>query len=181
MAGKETAIAAGRALRHLSSETGCERETYEALSAFRDLYLSSPDLQRYLCSYDNNPAETASFIDKAFGKEVPSCLLNYLKTMAKRHLFPYFAYSTEEFFRLSSESLKIEEGYIYTARPLDGKTFKELEKALGERRGSEVRLKERNDPSLIGGFRVYVGDTLYDNSLLGRSERLRETLKEEKA
>jgi len=51
-----------------------------------------------------------------------------------------------------------------------------LRRKVGEMAGQTVHLTVEVDESLIGGLTVRIGDTLYDASVRGRLERLRERL-----
>lgn len=49
----------------------------------------------------------------------------------------------------------------------------ELEKALGKK----IRITSRRDPSIRGGIKIKIGDTLIDNTLASRMAALRQALK----
>jgi len=98
-----------------------------------------------------------------------------------RYLFEHRLFSSlaeiERAFRLRANAhLGIEEGVAESAKPLTAGELSSLEAVLSKKRGTEVKLLNRIDPSLIGGVRCRLGDTLYDASLLGKLEGLRLTL-----
>jgi F-type H+-transporting ATPase subunit delta len=63
-----------------------------------------------------------------------------------------------------------------TALPLSADETKALQQKVAGMTGRTVDLRVEVDESLIGGLTVRVGDTLYDASVRGRLERLRERL-----
>jgi F-type H+-transporting ATPase subunit delta len=63
-----------------------------------------------------------------------------------------------------------------TALPLTDDETRALREKVAQMTGREVHLTVDVDESLIGGLTVRVGDTLYDASVRGRLERLRERL-----
>jgi F-type H+-transporting ATPase subunit delta len=63
-----------------------------------------------------------------------------------------------------------------TARPLTEEETAMLQEKVAQMTGRSVHLDVELDESLIGGLTVRVGDTLYDASVRGRLERLRERL-----
>lgn len=70
----------------------------------------------------------------------------------------------------------IAEAEILTARDLDPADQARLvEKAAGLA-GTRVRATFRKDPSILGGVIVRVGSAVYDGSVRGRVDRLREAL-----
>ena len=68
------------------------------------------------------------------------------------------------------------EALATTALPLTGDETSALQRKIAEMTGRTVDLRVDVDESLIGGLTVRVGDTLYDASVRGRLERLRERL-----
>jgi F-type H+-transporting ATPase subunit delta len=70
----------------------------------------------------------------------------------------------------------IAEAEVITARKLDGAERAEMEQQVGEIAKSKVRATFREDASLIGGGIVRIGSMVYDGSIRGRLEQLRERL-----
>ncbi len=70
----------------------------------------------------------------------------------------------------------IAEAEVITARSLDGAERAEMEHQVGEMAKSTVRATFREDASLIGGGIVRIGSMVYDGSIRGRLEQLRERL-----
>lgn len=65
---------------------------------------------------------------------------------------------------------------VVSARPLPEEAQEALREALEKKLGRKVRLETSLDPNLIGGVRVKIGDRLYDGSVRGQLERLRQRL-----
>ena len=59
---------------------------------------------------------------------------------------------------------------------LEEKYISRLKSALTSLTDREVQIESRLDPSLIGGFIVKVGSTVYDSSLKGQLQLLRAEL-----
>ncbi len=70
----------------------------------------------------------------------------------------------------------IAEAEVITARKLDGAERAEMEQKVGEIAKSTVHATFREDASLIGGGIVRIGSMVYDGSIRGRLEQLRERL-----
>ncbi|QDV06738.1 ATP synthase subunit delta [Planctomycetes bacterium Poly30] len=68
------------------------------------------------------------------------------------------------------------EGICEVVRPLSDEDLSGLEESVGRRLGKTVVLSQRTVPELIGGVRVIVGARLFDASVQGRLEKLRERL-----
>ena len=68
------------------------------------------------------------------------------------------------------------EGVVETARELSSEEVSKLEGAIGQRIGKTVVLSQRQAADLIGGVRVIVGARLFDATVKGRLESMRERL-----
>ena len=68
------------------------------------------------------------------------------------------------------------EGTCEVVRELSDEDLKALEASVGKRLDKTVVLTQRTVPELIGGVRVIVGARLFDASVKGRLETLRERL-----
>lgn len=75
-----------------------------------------------------------------------------------------------------NQRLNISEAKVISARKLDEPERRELEKQIAGLTGGEVDAQYEEDSSLIGGAVVQVGSTVYDGSVRGRLDRLREEL-----
>jgi F-type H+-transporting ATPase subunit delta len=72
--------------------------------------------------------------------------------------------------------LNIAEVEVTTARKLDDHERQSLEAQVAEISKSAISAKFREDPALVGGVIVKIGSTVYDDSVLGRLNRLKEQL-----
>lgn len=68
------------------------------------------------------------------------------------------------------------EGVVEAARELSPEDVSKLESAVGARIGKTVVLTQRHSADLIGGVRVIVGARLFDATVKGRLESMRERL-----
>ena len=72
--------------------------------------------------------------------------------------------------------LSISDAEVVTARPLEDQERAKLEGQVSALAGNTVNATFREDKSLIGGAIVRIGSTIYDGSVRGRLERLKERL-----
>ena len=71
---------------------------------------------------------------------------------------------------------KVVRADIVTAAPLAETSRAALAAALGRASGAEVTLTTRQDPEIIGGLIATVGSVVYDGSVTGQLQRLRQKL-----
>ena len=74
------------------------------------------------------------------------------------------------------ERLGIRQAEIVTARELGSQERAELVAGVGKLAGSRIEPSFKLDASIIGGTVVRIGSTVYDGSVRGRLERLKEAL-----
>ena len=70
----------------------------------------------------------------------------------------------------------ISEAEITTARKLDAKERQELEQRVATMAGTKIHATFQEDSSLVGGVILRIGSTVYDGSVRGRLERMKEQL-----
>jgi|ERR1022692_1129003 F-type H+-transporting ATPase subunit delta len=68
------------------------------------------------------------------------------------------------------------EAQVSSARPLSDPEKQLLEAEIAKLLGKQVRARYQQDPALLGGAVVQVGSTIYDGSVNGQLERIREQL-----
>ena len=68
------------------------------------------------------------------------------------------------------------EADITSARPLGDAEKREFEAQVGKLTGKKVRARYGQDESLLGGAVVRVGSTIYDGSVKGQLERMKEAI-----
>ncbi|MHC4512417.1 MAG: ATP synthase F1 subunit delta [Planctomycetota bacterium] len=69
-------------------------------------------------------------------------------------------------------------GVVETAKPMDTLQHKQVEETASRLTGKKATLSVTENPDLIGGVRIYVGNTLYDGSMATALEQLERQLME---
>jgi F-type H+-transporting ATPase subunit delta len=82
----------------------------------------------------------------------------------------------QEYWRLLDAYHGVEHADIVTALPLDEEDKERVSRQLGDLVGRKVIIDARTDPTIVGGFRAKIGDTLIDGSTRSRLESLRKRL-----
>jgi F-type H+-transporting ATPase subunit delta len=72
--------------------------------------------------------------------------------------------------------LRISEAEITSVRELNAEERSKIEAKAAALAGLEIRAIYRQDTSLLGGVVLRIGDTVYDGSVRGRLEELREKM-----
>lgn len=75
-----------------------------------------------------------------------------------------------------NQRLGISEVQVTSARPLEADERRGIEQRVAALTGTQVHASYQEDRSLLGGVVVRVGSTVYDGSVKGRLDRLKEQL-----
>jgi F-type H+-transporting ATPase subunit delta len=111
------------------------------------------------------------------GQQPHQRTLRFLDVMLARGRQSLLADVARAFRARSLEARGEVEGRLDTALPIDAADLELIAASLGRQVGKKVRLEVSQDDSLIGGFRVRVGDRMFDTSLRGQIEALGRKLK----
>jgi F-type H+-transporting ATPase subunit delta len=127
-----------------------------------------------------NPArpllERLDLVRKVLDGRVPEGVARLVQVLVERRRIDRLAAVAAEYRRLRNERAGVVEAFATAASPLTGDETAALQRKVAQMTGRTVDLRVEVDESLIGGLTVRVGDTLYDASVRGRLERLRERL-----
>ncbi len=103
-------------------------------------------------------------------------VLNLLRALVSRHRLHLLPAVVREFESLNRQARGIEEAYVTVARALTEDEIKGVGEGLSTMTGKTIEVYTQVDPSILGGIVVRIGDRLYDASIVGRLERLRQTI-----
>jgi len=128
----------------------------------------------------DNPAipltDRLGLLERSIGGRAPDGVLNVAKILAQRRASDRLPPIAAEFRRLLNQRRGIVEALVTSAAPLSGDEVGSIRRKVEQMTGGSVELRTTVDDALIGGLTVRIGDTLYDASVRGRLERLRESL-----
>jgi F-type H+-transporting ATPase subunit delta len=144
-------------------------------------FLSTWDGSPELCEFFLNPAIPAAakveILDKLNAKlQLQKELRNLIAVLISNDRIGQVSEVAQAWRRLVQEQLGIRPAEIVTARPLDTKERDALLAELAMLAGSRIEASFKLDKSILGGTVVRIGSTVYDGSVRGRLERLKEAL-----
>jgi F-type H+-transporting ATPase subunit delta len=154
----------------------------DALDAYGDGFdlasqmLGSGDVLAILRNPARPLTERIELVDSLLAKRVPEPVRKLVGLLVHRGKVDRLPIVTAEYRRLLNRERGIVEAVATTAVALDASETEALASKVAQMTGRTVDLRVEVDEALIGGLTVRVGDTLYDASVRGRLERLRERL-----
>jgi F-type H+-transporting ATPase subunit delta len=129
-------------------------------------------------------ALTNTMLSKSLAKEVvavvneqvkcPRDVANLLIMLARDGRFQLMPFILEEFDALYNASKKRVQGELITAHPLNEQQHKSFQEALSESLRREVVLEPEQDPEILGGAVLRLGDLTFDLSIKKKLRELAE-------
>ncbi|MGA9670086.1 MAG: ATP synthase F1 subunit delta [Terracidiphilus sp.] len=146
-------------------------------SDFLGTWNGSPELR----SFFTNPAIPATqkvgFLDTLNKKlGLPKELRNLIAVLIDNDRIGSVAEVAQTYRRLLQEQLGIRQAEIVTARELSEGERASLVTEIGKLAGSKIEASFKLDAAILGGTVVRIGSTVYDGSVRGRLDRLKEAL-----
>lgn len=137
---------------------------------------SAPEAEHYL----DNPAlpagERIAVVDRVLTDRVSEPVRRLVDLLVRRGKVDELPAVSAAYRRLLNRQEGVVDAVARTALPLTDQETEALRRKVTDMTARTVHLTVEVDESLIGGLTVRVGDTLYDASVRGRLERLRERL-----
>jgi F-type H+-transporting ATPase subunit delta len=149
----------------------------QQLTDFAATFAGSKDLREVLLNPSIPTAKRVSVLD-AVNSRI-GCgpkVRNFLAVLISHERLSALSEIIEEFRLEMNRRLSISDAEVVTARLLQDQERAKLEREVAELAGTRVNATFRQDKSLIGGAIVRIGSTIYDGSVRGRLERLKERL-----
>ncbi len=157
------------------------KEDFEdALAQLRrvsDILRANPKLYRYLSQPvvpRRNRLEMGKILVGDLG--LSPRIKNFVLVLVEKERVPLLDIIVEEFRKLADEALGQVRGKVRTARPLSSKELEVLSKSFQDLVGKKVVLEVEEDPSIIGGVVTLLGGVVFDGSIKGNLEQIREKL-----
>jgi F-type H+-transporting ATPase subunit delta len=137
----------------------------------------SPELREFLVNPAVPAPQKVGFLDKLNARlGLQKELRNLLAVLIHNNRIGQVSEVALAYRKLLQEQLGIRQAEIVTAREINEKERGTLVDEIGKLAGSRVEATFRLDPAILGGTVVRIGSTVYDGSVRGRLERLKEAL-----
>lgn len=153
------------------------KEAQRQLGDFAAAWQESRELREFLLDPSFPVEQKVAVLDKLNAKlGMAQQVRNFVAVLIRNGRMGGFDEVVAEFGREVNRRLGIQEAKVTSARPLEDSERRELEAEIARLTGNKVDAQYAVDKSLIGGVVVQAGSTVYDGSVRGRLDRLRQEL-----
>jgi F-type H+-transporting ATPase subunit delta len=144
---------------------------------FLGTWNGSPELQEFFVNPAIPALQKVEFLDTLNAKlGLRKELRNLLAVLIDNNRIGGVGEVAAAYRRLLQQQLGIQQAEIVTARELGAEERDALVAEIGKLAGSRVEASFKLDTAILGGTVVRIGSTVYDGSVRGRLDRLREEL-----
>ena len=168
-----------RALDEVVVEQKLAREDVKRqLQDFQATFASSNDL-REVMENPSIPADQKIRLLDALGSRIGMnrTVRNFVAVVISHERLGELTGIVEQYLEVADRDSDIAEAEVTSARPLDEAGRRALEQSIAQLSGSaRVRASYREDPELLGGAVIKLGSTVYDGSVRGQLEQMRQKL-----
>ena len=154
------------------------RLVQEELSGWESMIRQNPELLEVLrnptIAYDQKRKLLLALIART---KVRPTTANFLSVLLQNNRLADLETVNRRFSEELDRRAQIVSAHITTARPITDDARTELQTRLTQMTNSNVRLEFATDPDLIGGVVTRIGSTVFDGSVRGQLQSIKEQLK----
>lgn len=162
-----------QALIHVAQKQNALPAVQEDIASLEELLKGGGLIRDFVQSVDVASDVQKQILEKMFAGKLHQLTLETLKSMAIRNRLMFVGGLINGFKTIiAKQSGKIGVELV-SASELSPDLVERLKAAVNKATGKEPEFKTKIDPSLIGGVRVKVGDTLIDASVEAQLEKIR--------
>jgi F-type H+-transporting ATPase subunit delta len=153
------------------------REVREELAAWDELMRSNAQLLEVFrhptIPYERKRGVLEELITRTRPRPTTA---NFLKVLLQNHRLAELSEVATQFAHELDRRSNVVTAQVTTARPLSPDAQESLRTRLGQLTGSTVRLQFEVDDELIGGVVTRIGSTLYDGSVRGQLQQIKQRM-----
>jgi len=166
------------ALFSIGQEDGSFATYGKELEEFKDFFINNADFGNAISNPIYKLEERKSVLTFVLGKSNFSILVkNFLNLLLDKNRIDSIEAIADKYAMLTDEASNIAHAEIITARPLQDETLQKVVDSLKEMTSKNIKSEVKEDPELIGGIVVKIGDLVLDGSVKAQLEGLKESFR----
>ncbi|MEY2413070.1 MAG: F-type H+-transporting ATPase subunit delta [Acidobacteriaceae bacterium] len=152
-------------------------KTLEEVQSIAGLVAESKELRQVWETPSISAEQKRGVLDAIVKRDgISKPVRNFLAVLIDHHRINFLRPIVDEFSKELDQRLGFVQAEITSSRSLDDSEKNALESKVQKLTGKKVRAKYSQNPSLLGGAIIRVGSTIYDGSVEGQLEVIREQL-----
>src|SRR5277367_3463887 len=153
------------------------QEVQKQLDDFVGAWRESADLREVFLDPTFPAEQKVAILDKLNARlGMRTQVRNFIAVLIQHDRLNMLDDVVAEYRKEVNQRLGISEVRVTTARPLEADERQGIEQKVAALTGTQVQATYHEDKSLLGGVVVSVGSTVYDGSVKGKLDRLKEQL-----
>ena len=133
-------------------------------------------LQQYAANPKATNAQVFDVVSGVLRQPLPAVGQNFLRTVIDNGRLVALPEVATQFRAMKNAQSGSSDAVVYSAFPIAADQLGPVAQALERRFGRKLNVAVQEDPSLIGGIRVVVGDEVLDTSVKARLEQMKVAL-----
>ncbi|WP_188456668.1 F0F1 ATP synthase subunit delta [Virgibacillus oceani] len=160
------------ALFQLGNEKATLETIVEELRVVKEVFQSNQKLYTFLEHPRVNNEKKKQFLQEVF-QGLSTDVINTLKLLVERHRADSIPSIIDHLSQMVNDAKGTAEALVYSVRELSDAEKAELESTFAKRfNKTALKLENVVDPSIIGGVKIRMGNTIYDGSISGKLKRI---------
>jgi len=175
---KSVAITFVNALLEVAAKKGLFEQIEKDLALVSDVITKHGDVKKILFHPSITRNEKKMLIKKIFGTSASDLMTNFLNLLVDRRKEEILEFLPAIYKETVDSNKGVIKARVTTVAPLTENQMNGLKKHLDKLTGKKVEIEVVQDPQILGGIMIRVGNTMVDGSIAGRLKNLRTRLLE---
>lgn len=153
------------------------RAVLEGLGKYRAVFAENAELREALESPAIPPEQKQRLLTALLERmNIGGVVHDFLRVVLAHYRMTLLDNIVVAFRRIAYERMDVVEVRLTSAMPLTSDQQQQVRLRFAQMTGQQIEIEYRQDPSLIGGLIAQVGSTVYDGSVQGQLQRIRQQL-----
>lgn len=164
------------ALFQLGDEKNTLEQLSEELQVVQEVFQENEQIYTFLEHPRVNHEQKKQFLEEAF-QGLQADVINTIKLLVERHRTLIIPTIVDHFNQMVNDAKGIAEVKVYSVRKLSDSEQQALSAKFAKRIGKKgINIDNIVDPSLLGGLKIRIGNTIFDGSVSSKLNRIEKNI-----
>ncbi len=176
MLDKSVAITFINALLEVASKKGQFEQIEKDLDLVCGVIVKQETLKKILFHPSIPRSSKKDLVTRVFGKSVSDLMLNFLSLLVDRRKVGILEFIPDVYKMVTDEKKGVIKATVQTVVPLTGERLDNFKKKLKKITGKTVELEIVQNPDILGGMVIKIGNKMIDGSVANKLKNLKTRL-----